>query len=192
MKVYTKTGDGGQTGLFGGARVDKDEARIEASGTVDETNSAIGLARAAGCPDPVSEWLVAIQADLFVVGAELSTAIENREKLERRMGLISDARSAALEQAIDRMEEELEPLTTFILPAGCPAGAALHHARTVARRAERLVITMRRQHPVRDGLIIYLNRLSDFLFVAARFTNQLAGAPDTPWLPEPIAAESPS
>jgi cob(I)alamin adenosyltransferase len=181
MKIYTKTGDAGSTGLFGGARVDKDDARVEAYGTVDETNAAIGMARAAKPPEAVERVLAEVQADLFVLGAELACVAGKEDKL--RMRLLAATDIARLEQAIDASETTLAPLTSFVLPGGTPAAAALHHARTVCRRAERRVLAAGRQSPVRADVLIYLNRLSDLLFVLARRANREAGIADQPWQP---------
>lgn len=181
MKIYTKTGDGGTTGLFGGARVDKDDARVEAYGTIDELNSVIGTARAARVPAKVDALLAAVQTDLFVVGAELATAPGKLDKLP--MQLVDGSAAERLEQAIDEFETALAPLTNFVLPGGTPAAAALHHARTVCRRAERRTLGAARGTEIRKEVLVYLNRLSDFLFVAARFANHDAGTPDVPWAP---------
>jgi cob(I)alamin adenosyltransferase len=181
MKIYTKTGDTGQTSLYGGQRVDKDDQRVEAYGTVDETNACLGLARAHGLPaafDPVVERL---QAELFVFGAELACAPGAEARL--RLPLLGDAHVAALEQDIDRHEAPLAPLKNFVLPAGTPAAAALHLARTVCRRAERLVVVAAKTSPLWPVLVQYLNRLSDLLFVLARAANHDAGVPDEPWQP---------
>jgi cob(I)alamin adenosyltransferase len=181
VKIYTKTGDGGTTGLFGGARVRKDDPRVEAYGTVDELNAVIGLARAAGAPDDVDAVLAGVQEDLFVIGAELATVAGKEEKLP--MALLGEPRSNLLEHAIDRMEETLPPLTSFVMPGGSPAGAQLHQARTVCRRAERRILSAAEHTPIRSDILVYLNRLSDFLFVAARRANHVAGTPDVPWAP---------
>jgi cob(I)alamin adenosyltransferase len=181
MKIYTKTGDDGTTGLFGGGRVRKDEARVEAYGTIDELNSIVGLARAAEAPREVDSVLAGVQEDLFVIGAELATVTGKEDKLS--MPLLGGARTALLEDAIDRIEASLPPLKSFVLPGGSPAGARLHQARTVCRRAERRVLTASTATPIRPEILIYLNRLSDFLFVAARSANQVAGVPDVPWAP---------
>jgi cob(I)alamin adenosyltransferase len=182
MKIYTKTGDGGTTGLFGGARVEKDDVRVEAYGTVDELNSVVGTARAAAAlPAELDSILASIQTDLFVVGAELATAPGKLDKLP--MQLLGSSAAEGLEQAIDAFEATLPPLANFILPGGAPAAAALHHARTVCRRAERRVLSAARGTEIRKDVVVYLNRLSDFLFVAARFANQKAGTADVPWAP---------
>jgi cob(I)alamin adenosyltransferase len=181
MKIYTKTGDDGTTGLFGGARVGKDDALVEAYGTVDETNAALGIARAAGVSEVMNGLLASIQADLFVLGAELACVQGKQDKL--RMDLIGDAHVARLEVAIDSNETALEPLQTFILPGGTPGAAALHFARTVCRRAERRTLLASRAGSVRPQLLVYLNRLSDLLFVLARRANHDAGLADLPWVP---------
>ncbi len=181
MKIYTKTGDDGTTGLFGGGRVAKDDARVEAYGTVDELNAIVGCARAIGTDAALDRELVRIQENLFVIGAELATAAGNEKKLPMR--LVEKADSDELELAIDRMEAGLPPLKTFILPGGAPSAAALHQARTVCRRAERRVLGASRSATLRSDLIVYLNRLSDFLFVAARWANQCASVADIPWAP---------
>jgi cob(I)alamin adenosyltransferase len=179
MKIYTKAGDTGMTGLLGTGRFAKDEPRIEAYGTVDELNAAIGVARAA-VPDPGADAMLdRVQNDLFVVGSAL--ADPNPEGTFHRA--VTPDHSAQLEFWIDELEDELTKLERFILPGGTPAAASLHLARTVCRRAERQVVRLGRQsgESVPTQVIIYLNRLSDFLFVLARSVNQRAGVPDQPW-----------
>jgi cob(I)alamin adenosyltransferase len=176
VKIYTKTGDAGETSLLGGARVRKDHRRIDAYGTVDELNSSIGLARAVWRECPVDAELDRIQADLFEIGAFLATIAPNemfRGPAEER---IED-----LERAIDEMEAELEPLKTFILPGGSHAAAALHVSRTVCRRAERLVVSLEELSDDMSRALQYLNRLADYLFVAARYANLKDGVPDVAW-----------
>ncbi len=189
MKIYTKTGDAGQTGLFAGPRVWKDDPRIEAYGAVDELNSVLGLVRAEQPPAGIDELLVAIQNDLFCVGAELATP----DPAASGVAFAADPRITALEQAIDSFESRLEPLKQFILPGGTKAAAALHLARTVARRAERRVLTLARgsEEPISPLLVIYLNRLSDLLFVLARGANAAAGVGDQPWA-KPVDGERPA
>jgi cob(I)alamin adenosyltransferase len=179
MKIYTRTGDSGETGLFGGARVDKDDARVEAYGTVDELNSCIGAARALGVSPQTDASLVQIQSDLFTVGAELACVPGQEEKL--RMTLVSDADIERLERWIDQSEAPLAPLKNFVLPGGSPSAAELHRARTVCRRAERRTLTAGRSSSVRPTTVIYLNRLSDLLFVLARYENHVANVADVPW-----------
>ena len=181
MKIYTRTGDRGQTGLFGGERVEKDDVRVEAYGTVDEANAAIGAARAAGIPAACDEVLARVQEDLFVLGAELATAPNKREKLG--FALLGTEDVERLERAIDAAEQELAPLKSFVLPTGTPGAAALHLARTVCRRAERRTLTAARTASVRTELVVYLNRLSDLLFVLARLANHEARVEDMPWKP---------
>ena len=175
MKIYTRTGDAGETSLFGGTRVPKNDARIEAYGTVDELSSTIGVARAGAPPESVERTLHDVQMDLFEIGAHLASPGTSR------FPGVEPARIATLEQEIDAMERELEPLKTFILPGGALAAAHLHVARTVCRRAERLVVALHDESPATLSSITYLNRLSDYLFVAARFANQRAGIEDVPW-----------
>jgi cob(I)alamin adenosyltransferase len=180
VKIYTKTGDGGTTGLLGAGRVSKDDPRIDSYGTVDELNAVLGLARALGGLDADANALVArVQDELFTVGAALADPSPNG----RFHNAVTEEHSARLEAEIDRLEAELPPLSQFILPGGSPAGAQLHLARTVCRRAERLVVHLGRQPGVvvPKQLAAYLNRLSDFLFVLARVVNHRAGVADTPW-----------
>ena len=178
MKIYTKTGDAGQTGLFGGPRVTKDHARIEAFGTVDELNSHLGMARSQPKADMFDELLRIIQCDLFELGEELATPGDHDERIKVRQ-------VQALENAIDQYENDLEPLTNFILPTGNPLAASLHVARTVCRRAERRVVTLagRLETTVPANAIEYLNRLGDLLFVLARTVNKQAHVKDDPWHP---------
>jgi cob(I)alamin adenosyltransferase len=180
MKLYTKTGDDGTTGLFGGGRVPKASARVEAYGTIDETNAAIGVARTLG-PEPGTDAvLAAVQADLFAVGAELACVPGREAKLN--MPLVGEADVERLERAIDAADAACPPLRTFVLPGGSPVAAALHLARTIARRAERAVLALD-DAPARREVVVYLNRLSDLLFALARRANVAAGVPDVPWSP---------
>jgi cob(I)alamin adenosyltransferase len=181
MKIYTKTGDAGETSLYGGQRVSKADARVDAYGTVDETNAAIGVVRAHGVTGDVDALHEQIQNDLFVVGGELACPPERVATLG--MALIDAARIEALEQAIDRYEAELQPLRNFVLPAGSVAASALHLARAVCRRAERLVVGLSSASALRTELVVYLNRLSDLLFVLARHANKAALVTDVPWAP---------
>ena len=180
MKIYTRTGDAGETGLFGGARVNKDDARVEAYGTVDETNSCLGAARALGVSQSTDAALLRIQSDLFTVGAELACVPGKESKL--KLKLVSEADITRLEGWIDDAEAPLAPLENFVLPGGSAGAAELHRARTVCRRAERRTLTAGRVSPVRPEIVIYLNRLSDLLFVLARYENQVAGVADIPWV----------
>jgi cob(I)alamin adenosyltransferase len=181
MKIYTKTGDDGSTGLFGGGRLGKDALRVESYGTVDETNAALGVARASGLPPEIDALLAEVQADLFGLGAELACVPGKEHKLAG--AAIAASASTRLERAIDAFEAELEPLANFVLPAGTPGAAQLHLCRTVCRRAERRVVALGHSERVRPELIVYLNRLSDLLFVLARCVNRRAQVPDVPWAP---------
>ncbi len=181
MKIYTRTGDDGTTGLFGGGRRSKADLRVEAYGTVDEANAAIGVARAVGLSSDLDAVMADVQRDLFTLGAELACEPGAESKL--KLVLIENADAARLERAIDAAEEGLVPLKSFILPGGSQGAAALHVARCVARRAERLVIALAARSDVRREVIVYLNRLSDLLFTYARRANHVAGVPDVPWNP---------
>jgi cob(I)alamin adenosyltransferase len=181
MKIYTRTGDDGTTGLFGGGRVRKDDSRVEAYGTVDEANAAIGVARVAGLPPSVDAPLAIVQEDLFTLGAELACVPGKEASMKMRLLDATDA--ARLEQAIDAAEEGLPPLSSFVLPGGTAGAASLHLARTITRRAERATLAAADEAPIRNELVIYLNRLSDLLFVLARRANHEAGQPDVPWRP---------
>lgn len=180
MKIYTKTGDMGSTGLFGGPRVSKDDDRIEAYGTVDELNAALGVVRATALPADIDEQLSRIQSELFSIGAELATPDPDAH----RMRIIGPAHVAWLEQGIDGHEATLPPLKNFILPAGGEAAARLHLARAICRRAERRVVTLVRRHEasVSEDLLVYLNRLGDLLFVLSRVVNSRGGELEVPWV----------
>ena len=180
-KIYTKTGDDGETGLFGGGRVRKDHVRVEAYGDVDELNAAIGLARSTEMMPRIDEVLAPIQRDLFAIGALLATPHPEKHREQLEKARIADARIAQLEQAIDDGEEELEPLKAFIMPGGTPKAASLHLARTICRRAERAIIRLQQEVEVPQIVIVYLNRLSDLLFVLARVANRRAGAGEVTW-----------
>lgn len=181
MKIYTKTGDRGETGLFGGPRVAKDDARVEAYGAVDELNATIGAVRSAGGDAEIDALLAEVQDHLFTIGAELATPPGARA--HAAVPPIAPEWTAALERAIDRFEAELPPLRHFILPAGSRLAAGLHVARAVCRRAERRVVSLHRHDAVAPGILELLNRLSDFLFVAARVANHRAGVQETTWDP---------
>ncbi|HEY1694506.1 MAG TPA: cob(I)yrinic acid a,c-diamide adenosyltransferase [Polyangiaceae bacterium] len=180
MKLYTKTGDDGTTGLFGGGRVRKASARVEAYGTVDEANAVIGAARATPLDPVIDDVLAHVQEDLFTLGAELACVPGKEGKLG--MTPLGEADVARLEKAIDEADAACAPLKSFVLPGGSAQAAALHVARTVARRAERAVLAMD-DAPARAELVVYLNRLSDLLFALARRANVVAGVPDVPWKP---------
>ena len=181
MKIYTKTGDEGDTGLFGGGRVGKDDPRVEAYGAVDELNASLGMARAIELMPRIDEVLVPIQRDLFAIGALLATPDLDKMAEQLEKARIDDSRIAELERAIDAGEAELEPLRAFIIPGGTPKAAALHVARTVCRRAERRVVTLRRDVAIPQLVVMYLNRLSDLLFVLSRVANRRAGAAEVTW-----------
>ena len=178
-RIYTKTGDKGETALGDGSRRPKHDLRIQAYGTVDETNAAIGLARL-HTKDELDRMLGRIQNDLFDLGADLATPEDGRRGGERLR--IVDSQVERLEHEIDAMNETLKPLTSFVLPGGSPAAAYLHLARTIARRAERLVVELARTEKVSPVAIRYLNRVSDHLFVASRIAND-GGAKDVLWIP---------
>jgi len=181
MKIYTKTGDKGDTGLFGGGRVPKNHPRVEAYGDVDELNASIGLARSIELMPRVDEVLVPIQRDLFAIGAILATPDREKMKQHLEKARIDADRIAQLEHAIDDGDRELEPLKAFIVPGGTPKAAALHVARTVCRRAERRVVELQEDTELPDLVVIYLNRLSDLLFTLARVANRRAGAGEVTW-----------
>lgn len=178
-KVYTRTGDDGTTGLGGGQRVLKDSARIEAYGTVDELSSSLGVAVALGLQLRLAETLARIQNELFNLGSDLCILEEDKAKMP--VPVVEERNVDALERLMDELSEELGPLQNFILPGGSPGAAQLHVARTVCRRAERLVIALSRLEPVGPYVVKYLNRLSDALFVMARYENLKRGIPDVLW-----------
>ena len=178
-RIYTKTGDKGETALGDGSRLSKHSLRIQAFGTVDETNAAIGLARL-HTEGAVDAMLARIQNDLFDLGADLCVP-ETAKRAEGRLRIV-DAQVERLEREIDSMNAELSPLTSFVLPGGTAAAAYLHLARTVARRAERLMVELAAAEPINEAAIRYINRLSDHLFVASRYVND-KGAKDVLWIP---------
>lgn len=179
VKIYTKTGDAGDTSLFDGTRVRKTDPRVVAYGEVDELQACVGVVRAASLPPDLDEMCVTIQRDLFALGARLA---DPSRKIATRVAkiVISDDSIKTLEGWIDRLDTEIPPLRHFILSDGCPAGASLHLARTVCRRAERAVLSLGKD-AVEPVVIVYLNRLSDLLFTMARAANHRAGASETPW-----------
>jgi cob(I)alamin adenosyltransferase len=188
-RIYTRTGDKGTTGLASGERRKKHDLRVEAYGTVDETNACVGLARL-HTEGEVDAMLSRIQNELFDLGADLATP-ETEKPLPYEPLRILDAQVERLEREIDRLNEELSPLRSFVLPGGSPAAAALHLARTVCRRAERLVVALAEKpgEAVSPAAIKYLNRLSDFLFVASRYVNDRGGG-DVLWVPGKTRSES--
>ncbi|MCC5925154.1 MAG: cob(I)yrinic acid a,c-diamide adenosyltransferase [Bacteroidetes bacterium] len=177
MKIYTKTGDTGETSLFGGGRVSKSADRIEAYGTVDELNAVLGLARACNLSEKAQQMLHLIQQDLFVLGADLATPMDAKVAIPR----VESPHFNKIESWIDELEDDLEPLKYFILPGGTQGASTLHIARTVCRRAERRVISAKVSNPISDECVIYLNRLSDFLFVLSRYENHKAGISEAKW-----------
>lgn len=181
MKIYTKTGDRGETGLFGGGRVPKDHVRVEAYGEIDELNAVLGLVRALEPMPRIDELVIPIQRDLFSIGALLATPDPAKMESQLAKARLDDRRIAELEQAIDDCERELEPLRAFIVPGGTAKAAALHLARTVCRRAERRVVALAHSEAVPELVLRYLNRLSDLLFVLARVANRRAGSAEVSW-----------
>jgi cob(I)alamin adenosyltransferase len=179
VKIYTKTGDEGETSLFDNSRVSKADPRVDAYGEVDEVNACLGAALAAGVGDDIASVLTTVQKDLFAVGARLA---DPSSRIAERVtkAAVTAEHIELLERTIDRLETELSPLRRFILPGGSPAGALLHLARTVCRRAERRVVALGADS-VEPGVIIYLNRLSDLLFVMARAVNHRAGIAEAEW-----------
>ena len=180
MKIYTKKGDRGDTSLFGGDIASKADARIDAYGTVDELNSFLGYVLAQSLSSESRSLLISVQHDLFVIGADLATPDPDKA----RIASCDESSVEKMELAIDRMEEVLPPLKQFILPGGGKAGASLHLARTVCRRAERRVVALAKETIIGAINITYLNRLSDLLFVMARYENHLSEEPETAWLKE--------
>lgn len=179
MKIYTKTGDAGETSLFDGTRVAKNHPRVDAYGEVDELQASLGVARAAGLPADLDEMCVTMQRDLFAVGSRLA---DPSHKIAARVekAQVGDAHVARLEGWIDTLDAELPPLRHFILSGGTPAGAALHLARAVCRRAERAVLSLGAD-AVEPVVVIYLNRVSDLLFTMARAANHRTGVTETEW-----------
>ncbi|HWT83609.1 MAG TPA: cob(I)yrinic acid a,c-diamide adenosyltransferase [Candidatus Acidoferrum sp.] len=180
MKIYTRTGDAGQTGLLGAGRVRKNAARVEAYGGVDELNATLGVIRAALTDPELLDLLASIQRDLFAMGTLLADARKDRGK-ETEKATLTPERVTDLERAIDRFEEELPPLRRFIFPGGCETGSRLHLARTVCRRAERRIVALAAEEMVPAVILAYVNRLSDLLFVMARVVNHRAGVAEIVW-----------
>jgi len=177
-RIYTRTGDKGETGLVGGARVSKDSLRVEAYGNVDELNSVLGIVRAFLTDAELDHLLAELQGDLFVVGADLASTPSSQQ---RNIPRISSEKITAMERTIDKFEAELSPLKAFILPGGGVTGSLLHNARTVARRAERRIVTLSKTEAVNEELVPYMNRLSDLLFVLARVANRRENKAETEW-----------
>lgn len=183
MKIYTRTGDAGETALFGGGRVPKDHPRVAAYGAVDELNSVVGWALAELDAGPTADRLARVQHDLFTLGADLATPPARDRRRRPGTPPLPAGRIAEMEAWMDEMDARLPPLERFVLPGGTRRAAALHVARTVCRRAERAVVTLAVNEPVDAVVVAYLNRLSDFLFVCARLENAQAGRADVPWDP---------
>jgi cob(I)alamin adenosyltransferase len=181
VKIYTKTGDKGETSLFGGRRVPKDDLRIETCGAVDELNSVIGIARSIKMSRALDTILQGVQNDLFILGADLAAPVSSNRR-SSMVPRIDRGHVAATEALIDKVQPELPSLKRFILPGGSLASAHLHHARAVCRRTERRAVTLARKGSVNPLVISYLNRLSDLLFILARFASQNAGVRDVRWL----------
>jgi cob(I)alamin adenosyltransferase len=180
-KIYTRTGDKGETGLVGGVRVPKDSLRVDAYGSVDELNSVLGIARASLHDPELDNLLAELQNDLFVVGADLASTAGHQQ---RNVPRISKEKIEVVENTIDRFESELSPLKSFILPGGGVPGSLLHNARTVARRAERRIVALSKEEPVNALMLPYMNRLSDLLFVMARLANYRENKPEIEWHPK--------
>lgn len=178
MKIYTRTGDKGETGLGSGDRVSKASVRLHAYGTVDELNAILGVAIASGLDSGLQQAVGRIQQELFVLGADLALPLDAKSRYSVRVG---EDLVAVLERDIDRWQTELPPLRHFILPSGTRGGAMLHFARTVCRRAERWVADLQTTEAINEYALQYLNRLSDWLFVAARVANLRTGNPETQW-----------
>ena len=181
MKIYTRTGDAGETALFGGGRVSKDHHRVAAYGTIDELNAAVGMAVELSGDAGIARRLRLVQHDLFALGAILATLPRDDGTSHPHVPEMPSARIDEMEVWMDEAEAELEPLTQFVLPGGTRGSAALHLARTVCRRSERAVVHLGTLEPIEDDLVPYLNRLSDLLFVLARLENHRAGEPDVTW-----------
>jgi cob(I)alamin adenosyltransferase len=187
LRIYTRTGDDGTTGLFGGRRVSKDDPRIEAVGVVDELNAHLGLAASACSLPALSGLIVKLQNDLFDLGADLATPLEEpQSRGSITISRMSPGRADALELEIDRLEEGLQPLRNFILPGGGELASRLHVCRSICRRAERRVVALSQTDATNPGVTRYLNRVSDLLFVMARAANALEGVEDVPWKPAQV------
>jgi cob(I)alamin adenosyltransferase len=183
MKIYTKGGDKGQTGLFGGERVSKNSERIEAYGTIDELNSFIGLAVEEVKSPEIKTVLQKIQNELFTLGSDLATPLDEKNE-KYKIPRVPKSFYQEVEKQIDKIEEQLEPLQNFILPGGSKASALLNICRTICRRAERRVVALKASIDIGENIIIFLNRLSDLFFVLARYENMISGIPDIIWKPD--------
>lgn len=180
-KVYTRTGDKGTSQLLTVGRVPKDHPRLIAYGDIDELNASIGVAIAAAPADPLPDWLGTTQDDLFVLGSQI--AVPHPEKINTPIPQLEARHTEQLERWIDELDEQIEPLRSFILPGGSAAAAALHLSRTICRRCERLLQSLHQQETLAVEVLTYINRLSDLLFTAARYANARAGVADIPWKP---------
>lgn len=194
MKIYTKTGDEGRTGLFGGARVGKDSPRVQACGMLDELNASLGSALTQIQDGEIQDAVLRVQNDLLVVGADLAAplpadATEQAPASFARIPRVTGDMTRRLEEEIDRFDAELVPLTNFILPGGGPAGAALHLSRAVCRRAERSLVSLSHDEPINPEALRYVNRLSDHLFTLARLANQRAGCSEHIWSRDTVRVE---
>jgi cob(I)alamin adenosyltransferase len=181
MKIYTRTGDEGDTGLFGGGRVPKHHHRVSAYGEVDELNAVLGVVRATAPTDFFDALLADVQRDLFAIGGQLATPDPEKVRAALAKAALGEERVRVMETTMDAAEEELPPLRAFVLPGGAAKAAALHHARTVCRRAERAVVGLAQVEQVPGIFLVYLNRLSDLLFVLARLANHRGGQGDVTW-----------
>jgi cob(I)alamin adenosyltransferase len=181
MKIYTKTGDDGSTGLLGNVRIPKSHPRLECTGTLDELNAALGLAGVVASPASLAEALRAIQSELFIIGSHLATPDGHAPPAS--LPTFDESAISRLEQQIDSADAVLPPLRNFILPGGTEPAARLHLARTICRRAERVLVAFAQDRPINPQFLTYLNRLSDWLFTHARLANHQAGCADIPWHP---------
>lgn len=182
MKIYTKTGDKGETGLFGGERVSKSNLRLNAYGTIDELNSFLGLAIIEVTSIEIKNLLVDLQNKLFVLGSDLA-APETEKNKKLKITRLPDSYILETEQAIDKFDVQLEELKNFILPGGSKGSALLHICRTISRRAEREIVALKNTEHIGENIVIFLNRLSDLFFVLSRFENKYSNIPDTKWIP---------
>ncbi|MCK4872317.1 MAG: cob(I)yrinic acid a,c-diamide adenosyltransferase [Phycisphaerales bacterium] len=190
MKLYTKTGDDGSTGLHGGGRVAKDHPRVEAYGAVDEANAAIGAAHAVCSDSDLRAILETLMARMFDVGADLATLPNGKTNAAAKVVRVSEADCAQVERWIDAVDGENEAMKAFVLPGGTEPASRLHIARTVVRRAERRVVTLAAEEPVGRPVVVFLNRCGDLLFAMARLANRRAGVADIPWAPRASDASS--
>lgn len=182
MKIYTKTGDKGETGLFGGQRVSKNSLRLNAYGSIDELNSFVGLAIIESNCDEIKNLLIELQNKLFVLGSDLATP-ETEKNKKLKITRLPESYILEAEQTIDKFEAQLEKLKNFILPGGSRGSALLDICRTISRRAEREVVALKNTEHIGENIVIFLNRLSDLFFVLSRFENKYSNIPDTKWIP---------